>query len=484
MINLKLQKPLNSTTAITKPQQTFDDEANAEDVLFYQQLSPIDDEEPLLGRMLVDENSNDEELSDIVDEDDHTLRRKLYTGIKSYRGLLYMVFASLFFALMNLAVKVMSTSETEKLNPFEIIFLRSALVYFMTVGAMKIMNIADPWFGPRDLRFKLILRGMLGWGTLACGYYALTLMSLGDATVVGFLSPTLTGFLAFILLGERWNLIDAGASIFSLLGVVFIARPAFLFGDRSSNNTVPSTKSDLESNDHSLGVTFSLLGAAFSSFAFIALRSLSRRISILHSVSSLSYVGMSLSLLSWPILSIFTSYPQKWLFPLTSATYFWLFIVGLCGFFGQLLVSRAVQLETAAKAATISYTQVLFAFVFEWAYFKSVPNLWSLAGAFVIGSSVIFVAVAKVAGSTASAAAASGGLEGAEGALYEQQAGANGDLEIEVLPFASNTEVPANNYDADFEWDWRQYIEWVENLGTSIRSLFNRQRYQYRYRST
>ncbi|KAJ1570142.1 hypothetical protein HK096_001157 [Nowakowskiella sp. JEL0078] len=440
----------------SRNKRSFEEEADAEDFLFYQSNSPIDDEEPLLGRIQQEDSEIDDENSDIFDEDDLTIRRKIIRGLKPSLGLLFMVTASLFFATMNLSVKVMSTS-SEKLSPFEIIFLRSGTVYFMSVGVMKLLKISDPWFGPPRVRYQLILRGFLGWGNLACGYTALTFLTLGDSTVVGFLSPTLTGFLAFIILREKWNLIDACASIFSLLGVVFIARPPFIFGDSGNSETneekVFLLQSDKEYNPHTLGVIFALMGAVFNSFAFIALRGLSRKISILHSVSSLSYVGMILSLMSWPILYFFTPYPQHWVFPIMPETYFWLLVLGICGFMGQLLVSRAVQLETAAKAATISYTQVLFAFLLEWLYFKTIPSLWSLVGAIVIGSSVIVVAVANISGSTASAAAASGGLEGA-GALFEGHDRIPGDLETEILPFAVSTEIPQPYLNFE-EWDWQ-----------------------------
>jgi drug/metabolite transporter (DMT)-like permease len=78
-------------------------------------------------------------------------------------------------------------------------------------------------------------------------YFSLQYLSLSDAVVLTFLSPFCTGVAGSIFLGESFTLKAAAASrenwfyqgrlsitfssVFSLSGVVLIARPAFLFGD-------------------------------------------------------------------------------------------------------------------------------------------------------------------------------------------------------------------------------------------------------------
>ena len=80
-------------------------------------------------------------------------------------------------------------------------------------------------------------------------YFSVQYLSLSDATVITFLSPTVTAFLGYVLLKENFSKKEAFAgseyfnlitmihcslifvfSVASLLGVILIARPSFLFG--------------------------------------------------------------------------------------------------------------------------------------------------------------------------------------------------------------------------------------------------------------
>ncbi|KAF7794438.1 hypothetical protein EIP86_005572 [Pleurotus ostreatoroseus] len=61
-------------------------------------------------------------------------------------------------------------------------------------------------------------------------YYSLLYLSLSDATVLTFLAPTSTTIAAAILLSEKLSWKQLVAGLFSLFGVVLIARPQFLFG--------------------------------------------------------------------------------------------------------------------------------------------------------------------------------------------------------------------------------------------------------------
>lgn len=82
---------------------------------------------------------------------------------------------------------------------------------------------------------------------LLCIYYSLKYLSLSDATVLTFLAPFTIGIAGFIFLGETFTIKQAFASrerhdlrsflakvdrlkVASLIGVVLIARPTFLFG--------------------------------------------------------------------------------------------------------------------------------------------------------------------------------------------------------------------------------------------------------------
>ena len=60
-------------------------------------------------------------------------------------------------------------------------------------------------------------------------FYALSVMNLGDATTLFFTSPVFTAIFSWLFVGERISPLSALASVVSVVGVVLVARPAFLF---------------------------------------------------------------------------------------------------------------------------------------------------------------------------------------------------------------------------------------------------------------
>lgn len=69
------------------------------------------------------------------------------------------------------------------------------------------------------------------------------------------------GILAIYMLEEPWQMQDFAATMLALLGMVFIAKPSFLFGS-----------TDGQAN--AVGVVYALLASFFAGFAFIYVRML------------------------------------------------------------------------------------------------------------------------------------------------------------------------------------------------------------------
>ncbi|KAI8805029.1 hypothetical protein BJ742DRAFT_418159 [Cladochytrium replicatum] len=102
---------------------------------------------------------------------------------------------------------------------------------------MKFHRIKDPWTGPSSVRLGLALRGSFGVCTLGCGYFALQQLGLGDASAIGFLSPTFTGLLAFLILKEPWTRTDFLASLCALVGSPSLPDPDSSSKPRTSLRT-------------------------------------------------------------------------------------------------------------------------------------------------------------------------------------------------------------------------------------------------------
>lgn len=120
-------------------------------------------------------------------------------------GTLSMVLASFAFSLMGLQIKVISLSD-EPLPSFEIVFIRSLIMTFLCTAHSFISKLELP-FGPRELRIMLILRGFIAFIGINCTYYALTVLSIGDATALTFTAPIFTGIAGRIFLKEKWEVL-------------------------------------------------------------------------------------------------------------------------------------------------------------------------------------------------------------------------------------------------------------------------------------
>ena len=58
-----------------------------------------------------------------------------------------------------------------------------------------------------------------------------------------------------------------------------------------------------------------------------------------------------------------------------------------------MLVSKALTLETAGKVASMTYIQILFAFVSEWIIWGVLPTLTSFFGTLLVCSSLVIIAL-------------------------------------------------------------------------------------------
>ena len=92
-----------------------------------------------------------------------------------------------------------------------------------------------PLLGSRVNRPWLVLRGIFGAMANACAWIAIRYLPLGDANTIMFTSPSFTGLLAFVILGQEWQLRDTLLTATCLVGVVLVVRPNFIFHSASAD---------------------------------------------------------------------------------------------------------------------------------------------------------------------------------------------------------------------------------------------------------
>lgn len=276
-------------------------------------------------------------------------------------GVRYMMASAFFFSIMGLAVKLVG----QRLPTQEVVFVRSLLNAGFTYAMLRHARV--PIWGNRPA--VLALRGTFGFLALSCVFYAVVHLPLADATVLQYTNPVFTAIFAAWLLGERMERGEAGLILASLLGVVLIARPGFLFGGHAA-------RLDL------FAVGVALVGSMFSAAAYVTVRQLARTedpLVIVFYFTLVSVLGSAPATLANPVM------PQ-------GAEWAFLLLVGVAAQAGQVCLTSGLALEPAGRATAIGYLQVVFAATWGGLFFGEIPDGWVVAGASVIIGSTLLLA--------------------------------------------------------------------------------------------
>lgn len=265
------------------------------------------------------------------------------------RGALLMMLSALAFSVMTVLVKLAGT----RLPSQEIVVARALVSLVLSFYLLRRAGLS-PW--GHDKRW-LWIRGALGFAGLSCVYAAVTRLPLAEATVLQYLHPAITALFAGLFLGEAVTRRIGIATALSLLGVVLIARPAWLFGTQASALDP-------------LWVGVAVAGATFSAAAYVVVRRLARSEDPLVIVFYFPLVTVPLALPSmWP--NFVRPEGVEWLLLLG---------IGLATQIGQISLTRGLMVLPAAHGTALSYLQVVFAAIWGVLIFDERLSPWTLLG--------------------------------------------------------------------------------------------------------
>lgn len=281
-----------------------------------------------------------------------TFVKKLFFSLPL--GARFMLLSALGFALMAVFVKLASQ---QGIPLMEIVAARALVSLLLSVADVRRRNV--PLFGHN--KRLLVARAVVGTLALMCVYYAVTAMPLADATVLQYLHPMFTAVIAWLFLKERIQGATLLCIVLSLIGLLVIARPEFVFG--AAHGHIPL-----------LALMAALAGAFGSAVAYVLVRKLNQTEDSAVIIFYFPFFALPFSLL---LLGDGFVMPQ-------GAQWLTLLLVGVFTQIGQIGLTRAMQTETAGKATAFSYLQVIFAAVLGWLVFDEVPVLWTYIGGALI----------------------------------------------------------------------------------------------------
>lgn len=276
----------------------------------------------------------------------------------------YMFISAFCFASMSGCVKA---AHLRGIPVLEILAARALVSLTLSYIDIRRKGIS-PWGHNRPLLFA---RGVVGTIALVCVFYAVTILPLAEATLIQYLYPVFTSILAFALLKEKIHNSTMVCIGLSLMGVLIMVQPNFLFG-YMLQESAPLSKA---------GISFALLGALGSGLAYVFIRQLSGTENPSVIIFYFPFVALPVAcLLLW----------DNFILPGDPVTWILLLLVGVFTQIAQFCLTMAIKLEKAAKATAFSYVQVIFSALIGWIFFSEVPSSSTFLGAlFIIGGALV-----------------------------------------------------------------------------------------------
>jgi len=287
------------------------------------------------------------------------------------RGVLYMLVASFFFAIMGAFAKLASGH----MSSLEVVFFRNVFGVLIIGGAI----LKKPMVHKGGKPFLLFFRGLMGFVALLAFFYNIAHIPLGDAMTFSKTSPIFTALFAWLFLKEKLPASGWMAVLIGFIGIVFITKPTGLM----------LSKTDL------LGI-FSGVGAAL---AYTSVRELKKYYDTRAIVLSFMTVGTlgPLFLLS---VSPYIDAPSLdfmlGTFVMPTGV-LWLYVAGM-GLFAtlaQLYMTKAYGESQAGIVGAVSYANIVFSIVVGLLLGDAFPDIVTLFGIILIIFGGIMVAVKK-----------------------------------------------------------------------------------------
>lgn len=292
---------------------------------------------------------------------------------KPYLGITLATISSFFFSLSSVIVKWMVN-----VHPMELAACRfvGVLLPAIPIAVYRKENIF-----PKGKRMILLLRSFVGTTGLMLSFYAFRHMPLADASVIVFSVPVFVAIFAAIFLKEPCNAFNIFTIFLTLMGVILITRPVYIFGPPAGGSREEMFHSDL------WGAVAAFSSTLFGANAYILLRVLK---GIHYSVIMINFGFFAL------IETIFVSWTLGVLcVPQCGMERLLVVALGVFSFGGQILLTTSLQIEQAGPVSIARSADIVFAFIWQMMFFNEMPNVYSLVGALLVTCSVVLIGLRK-----------------------------------------------------------------------------------------
>ena len=303
-------------------------------------------------------------------------------------GIIYTLIASFLFTASGFIVKQL------RVDLFDALLVRFSFQLFIFLAYLLYKR--TPFIqGSTKLILLQIVRAIIASSGILLFYASYRFIPLPDLTTCRYTQVAWTAIIAMIILRERISLVTVLAIICTLVGVIFVAQPTFIFPkDPITSNETLSTQFESDNSHRFLGLTLALICALSISLGMVLNKKL------MGSKISEILILFQLTVLNFFLVSIYHLYNRFVLHKYAHHTMFtWQFFlaasVSLFQILSSALVQRAVKLEHPSIISVVQSSDILVAIILQNLFTQVRSNVFVLIGSFFVITSIFLVGIHK-----------------------------------------------------------------------------------------
>lgn len=270
------------------------------------------------------------------------------------QGILYIIMAGLFFALMTFFVRMAGNLPT-----MQKAFFRNAVA---AVAALLLLARSEEGFKIKKSSWRdLFLRSFFGTMGLICNFYAVDRLAIADANILNKLSPFFAIIMSYFILKEKANKTEWLCVVVAFTGALFVVKPSM----------------DMQFVNAMIG----MVGGFGAGVAYTFVRKLGK------AGERGPVIVMCFSVFSCIVTAPFLIIGAK---PMSLYQIVMLLLAGAAATGGQLSITKAYTKAPAKEISVFDYSQVVFAAALGLVFLGQIPDLMSIIGYVIIIGSAVF----------------------------------------------------------------------------------------------
>ncbi|MDO5519513.1 MAG: DMT family transporter [bacterium] len=272
------------------------------------------------------------------------------------KGILCILMAAFFFAVMNVCVKAAGD-----LPLIQKTFFRNLIAMIFAVSILLKQHGSFKW--KKGNLPLLLLRSTCGFVGILGNFYAVDHLVVADASMLNKMSPFFGIIFSAILLKEKCSFKQAMAVFIAFIGGLFVIKPTF-------------------ANMELLASLAGFGGGMAAGLAYTLVRALGKR------KENGSYIVFFFSAFSCVVTLPYLILNYA---PMTAPQLLALLGAGLAAAGGQFAITNAYCFAPAKDISIYDYSQIIFSAILGFMFFGQIPDAYSVLGYVIIISMAVYI---------------------------------------------------------------------------------------------